>query len=218
MLTPTYSKELELLDSYHLIAGLDEAGRGPLAGPVVAGVVILNPATIGKNRTKRKWWYEIRDSKLLSEKKRSNLIDLIKQNSLDFSVGLATHEEIDDLNIHNASLLAMTRAVKNLKTKPEIVLIDGKSQIYKLGIEQEPIINGDARILSIAAASILAKTHRDDLMWEYSRQYKHFGFEKHKGYDTQFHRKRLIQHGPCEIHRMTFATVKDIMNQRFKVG
>lgn len=241
MITPTYTKELELLKNYRLIAGIDEVGRAPLAGPVVSAVVILNPEKVGKYRSRTKWWQEVRDSKALSAAKRESLIDFIKDNAHDFAIGAATHKEIDELNIHEASLLSMRRAVERLKIVPEVILIDGRFKIPlpqslprgegkeiknnssllsgggKVGgIKQQPIIDGDAHVLSIAAASILAKVYRDDLMRKYSRQFPEYGFEKHKGYDTSFHRNKLLEHGPCEIHRMSFETVKEAVSKRFK--
>ena len=218
MLTPTYTHELKLLKDYQYIAGIDEVGRGPLAGPVTAAVVILNPAKVGRYRSKTKWWAGVRDSKTLSPKQRVELVDFIKENSYDFGIGQATHAEIDELNIHYASLLAMRRAVENLKLSPEILLIDGRFKPFGAGpgtIAQQAIIDGDVNVLSIAVASILAKVWRDDLMRKFSQKFSSFGFAHHKGYDTAFHRKKLLQYGPCEIHRMTFETVKSIMTERF---
>lgn len=216
MITPTYTTELKHLEKYRFIAGIDEVGRAPLAGPVVSAVVILNPERVGKYRSKTKWWQDIRDSKTLSAAKRESLIDFIKQNSHDFAIGAATHKEIDELNIHNASLLSMRRAIERLKIVPEIILIDGKFSIPGVFVSQQPIVDGDAHVLSITAASILAKVYRDDLMRKYSHQFPEYGFEKHKGYDTSFHRKRILEHGPCEIHRMSFQTVKMAVNKRFQ--
>ncbi len=227
MITPTYTRELHLLKDYRLIAGIDEVGRGPLAGPVVSAVVILDPEKVGKYRSKTKWWQGVRDSKTLSPRRRGSIVYFIKANAYDFAIGLATHQEIDELNIHYASLLSMRRAIESLKTVPDIVLIDGKFEIpfpslegrgwgRVEGINQCAIVDGDAHILSIAAASILAKVYRDGLMKNYSKQFPQYGFEKHKGYDTAFHRSRLLEHGPCEIHRMSFETVKKAINKKFK--
>ena len=215
MLTPTYTHELKLLKDYQYIAGIDEVGRGPLAGPVGAAVVILNPAKVGRYRSKTKWWAGVRDSKTLSPRKRGTLVDFIKENSYDFGIGQATHAEIDELNIHYASLLAMKRAVENLKISPDILLMDGKFEIPHSKFHIRTIVDGDANVLSIAVASILAKVWRDDLMQKFSQKFPPYGFAKHKGYDTAFHRKKLLFHGPCEIHRMTFETVRSIMNERF---
>lgn len=215
MITPTYTLETSLLGNYYLIAGIDEVGRAPLAGPVVAAAIILNPDTVGRYRSRAKWWHDVRDSKTLSAAKREGLIDFIKENALDFAIGEASHLEIDEFNIHNASLLAMRRAVAKLGLSPQIVLVDGPHAIPGLGIRQQTVVEGDAKILSIAAASILAKVHRDSLLKKYSLQFPEFGFEKHKGYDTDLHRKALLEYGPCEIHRMSFTPVREIMNQRF---
>ena len=218
MLTPTYTKELELLEDYRFISGIDEVGRGPLAGPVVAAAVILNPATVGRYRSKTKWWAHVRDSKTLSAAKRRALVDYVRENAYDVGIGIATHQEIDELNIHEASLLSMRRAVENLRITPDILLVDGKFPVPHSKFHIQTIIDGDAHVLSIAAASILAKVFRDDLMMEAAQEIPNYGFEKHKGYDTAFHRNKLWQLGPCEIHRMSFATVKEIVNQRFWRG
>lgn len=215
MITPTYTKELELLPNYRLIAGVDEVGRGPLAGPVVSAVVILNPAAVGKYRSKTKWWSAVRDSKTVPGHRRQSLAEFIKENAIDYAVGLATHREIDELNIHFASLLSMKRAVENLKISPDIVLIDGLYKIPHSIFQIQTIVNGDAKILSIAAASILAKVYRDDLMKKYSGEFPNFGFEKHKGYNTLFHRKAIIAHGACPIHRMSFPALQTVISKRF---
>src|SRR3989344_5534304 len=129
MIHPTYTKELELLSNYRLIAGIDEVGRGPLAGPVVSAVVILDPEKIGKYRSRTKWWTGVRDSKTVPEEKREALSEFIKENAIEFAIGIASHREIDELNIHYASLLSMKRAIEKLHTAPEIVLIDGRFKI-----------------------------------------------------------------------------------------
>lgn len=222
MITPTYTKELSLLENYRLIAGVDEVGRGPLAGPVVSAVVIFNPEKIGKYRSKLKWWTGVRDSKALSPRRRGSIVEFIKENCLDFALGEASHREIDELNIHHASLLSMKRALENLKIIPEMVLIDGLFKISGLrqgyggfASRQISIVDGDAKILSIAAASILAKVYRDDLMQKYSRQFPRYGFERHKGYNTLFHRKAIIERGMTAIHRMSFPTLQNILSKRF---
>ena len=216
MITPTYTRELKLLENYQLIAGIDEVGRGPLAGPVVSAAVILDPDKIGKYRSKTKWWKFVADSKTVPQPKREALAEFIKENCLDFAIGEATHREIDELNIHYASLLSMKRAVENLKIEPDIVLIDGVFKIPHSKFTIETIVDGDAHVLSIAAASIIAKVYRDDLMKKYAQQFPEFGFEKHKGYNTDFHRKALVSHGACPIHRMTFPTMQSIISKRFK--
>ena len=215
MIHPTYTKELELLSNFNLIAGIDEVGRGPLAGPVVSAVVILDPEKIGKYRSRTKWWTGVCDSKTVPEEKREALSEFIKENAIEFAIGIASHREIDELNIHYASLLSMKRAIENLRTAPEIVLIDGRFQIPNLHIKQISIIDGDAKILSIAAASIIAKVHRDALMKKYSAEFPQYGFGKHKGYNTLFHRKALITNGACAIHRMSFPAMQTVISKRF---
>ena len=216
MITPTYTSELKLLRDFQLIAGVDEVGRGPLAGPVVSATVILDPGKVGKYRSKTKWWSGIRDSKTVPEEKRAALTEFIKENAIEFAIGEASHREIDELNIHYASLLSMKRAVEKLHTAPEIVLIDGRFKIPGINLTQRSIINGDAHVLSIAAASLLAKVHRDALMKKYSEQFPHYGFENHKGYNTLFHRKAVYSHGACDIHRITFPALQGIINKRFE--
>lgn len=215
ILTPTFILETSLLEPYCLIAGIDEVGRAPLAGPVAAAAVILDPAKIGKYRSKHKWWRGVRDSKALAPRKRVELFYLIKTYALDFGIGVANEKEIDEQNIQNATFLAMRRALANLVVKPEIILVDGNRTIPRVHCKQKAIIGGDAKILSIACASILAKVFRDDLMSKISLKFPEYGFAKHKGYDTEFHRKKLLEHGPCILHRLTFATVRKIMNERF---
>ena len=217
MTIPTYSRERQFLSDYQLIAGVDEVGRGPLAGPVVAAAVILDPENVGHNRSKSKWWNGVRDSKTVSAEQRSDLVEFIRENALDFGIGFATHEEIDELNIHHASHLAMRRALEQMKTVPELVLIDGKFIIPGLQCAQDAVVDGDAKILSIACASIIAKSFRDDWMMKLAEKYPWYGFEQHKGYLTDFHRKRLLEHGPSPVHRMSFSPIKDIMNQRFLI-
>ena len=215
MINPTYTLETKLLKNHRFIAGVDEVGRAPLAGPVVAAAVILSPEMVGRYRSKTKWWRDVRDSKTLSPRMRGSIAQFIHRNALDFAVGECSHKEIDELNIHNASLLAMRRAVEQLNLWPKIVLVDGLHAIPGLAIRQQAIIQGDAKILSIAAASILAKVYRDSLMQKYGEHFPEYGFENHKGYDTEFHRNQLYQHGPCAIHRLTFGPVREAMNERF---
>lgn len=215
MIHPTYTVETKLLEFYPFITGVDEVGRGSLAGPVVAAAVILDPNRIGMYRTKTKWWAAVRDSKTLSPIKRLALSEFIRENAIDFAIGQASNQEVDELNIHHATLLSMKRALQNLKLEPQIVLIDGIFKIPYSKFNIQTIVDGDAHVLSIAAASILAKVYRDDLMQKFSYGFSNYGFERHKGYDTDFHRNKLLAHGPCEIHRMSFSTVRDAMNIRF---
>ena len=181
-------------NGYNLVCGVDEAGRGPLAGPVFAASVIFPVNTIIEG---------INDSKKISEKKRERLFETIKQKALAYSIAYATEEEIDEINILNATFLAMSRAVEGLKVKPDIALIDGNKS-PELNIPTICIIKGDAKSQSIAAASILAKVSRDRLMKELSLKYPEYQFEKHKGYGTALHRELIKKYGCCPIHRKTF--------------
>lgn len=181
-------------NGYHVVCGVDEAGRGPLAGPVFAAAVILpqNLMIDGLN-----------DSKKLSEKKREILYDKIKNLALTYAVAFATEHEIDEINILNATFLAMKRAVAKLNLKPDIVLVDGNKS-PGLEISTQTIVKGDSLSASIAAASILAKVERDRLMKNLSKKYPEYNFEKHKGYGTQMHIDLIKKYGPCEIHRKSF--------------
>jgi len=178
---------------YSKIAGVDEAGRGPLAGPVVAAAVTF---PTGFNLA------GLQDSKKLSVKKREELFESI-QASADVGIGIISHKKIDQINILQAARLAMREAVSKLKEKPDCVLIDGNMKIDVL-IPQQPIVRGDSQVASIAAASIIAKVTRDRLMTEYHESYPEYGFNQHKGYPTLFHRKVLRQKGPSPIHRLSF--------------
>ena len=177
-----------------VICGVDEAGRGPLAGPVCAAAVILPPdlEIPGLN-----------DSKKLTDKRRRELFPIIKEQAIAYGIGLAGHDEIDEINILQATYLAMERAIQALSVKPELALIDG-NRAKDFGIPVETVVKGDSRSASIAAASVLAKVTRDDLMLELAEQYPQYGFEIHKGYGTKAHYAALTEHGPCPIHRMTF--------------
>ena len=181
-----------------LIAGVDEAGRGPLAGPVVAAAVILNPQTPIDG---------LADSKKLSETQRDRLALLIKQQSLSYSIAQASVTEIDELNILQASLLAMQRAVNGLSLQPDHVLVDG-NRLPKLTIPALAIIKGDSKIKAISAASILAKVSRDAMMLEYHRHYPAYAFHIHKGYGTKQHIAEIEKFGCLDIHRRTFNPVK----------
>lgn len=177
-----------------IICGVDEAGRGPLAGPVCAAAVIL-PAHAdipGLN-----------DSKKLSDKRRRELFPVIKETAVAYGIGIATHEEIDQINILQATYLAMERAIQALSVKPELALIDG-NRAKDFGLPVETVIKGDSRSASIAAASILAKVTRDDMMLELADTYPQYGFEIHKGYGTKAHYAALDAHGISPIHRMSF--------------
>ncbi len=194
---------LELESSFHArgltnVAGVDEAGRGPLAGPVVAAAVVFPPGCD---------YPPARDSKQLDEARREQLFDLIQQRAAAVGVGQVESEEIDRLNIHQASLKAMYLAVKALGGLPvHAVLVDGP-MVLRLGCPQEAVIGGDAKCLSIAAASVVAKVTRDRLMKQYDLQYPGYGFARHKGYCTPDHEAALRELGPCPIHRRTFHQV-----------
>ena len=179
---------------YQFICGVDEAGRGPLAGPVCAAAVIL-PMDIdipGLN-----------DSKKLTDKKRRELFPLICQQAIAYGIAFADHAEIDEINILQATYLAMERAIKQLTITPDFALIDG-NRAKDFGLPLETVVGGDGRSASIAAASVLAKVTRDDLMLKMAEVYPQYGFEVHKGYGTKAHYAALAEHGPCQIHRMTF--------------
>ena len=176
------------------ICGVDEAGRGPLAGPVCAAAVILPPH------------FELPgldDSKKLSDKRRRELMPLIKENALAWGIGFASHQEIDEINILQATFLAMERALEQLQLKPELALIDGNRE-KDFGIPVKTVVKGDSLSANIAAASVLAKVTRDDLMEAMAEEYPQYGFEIHKGYGTKAHYAALTEHGACPIHRMSF--------------
>lgn len=185
-----------------LIAGVDEAGRGPLAGPVFAACVILGP---------KHGLVDLADSKQLSEKKREYFAAQIKEHALAWAVASASVEEIDRLNILQATLLAMKRAIAQLPVMPDSVLIDG-SHAPKIRIPVNTIIKGDALIAEIAAASILAKTARDAEMMEHHLLFPQYGFDRHKGYPTKEHIAALERHGATKIHRQSFSPVKAVRN------
>ena len=177
-----------------VICGVDEAGRGPLAGPVCAAAVIL-PRGLeipGLN-----------DSKKLTDKRRRELMPIIKEQALAYGIAFASHEEIDQINILQATFLAMERALAQLNIRPDLALIDGNRQ-KDFGIKVETVVKGDSRSANIAAASVLAKVTRDDYMEEMAKVYPGYGFEVHKGYGTKAHYEALRNMGPCAIHRMTF--------------
>jgi ribonuclease HII len=180
-----------------LTAGVDEAGRGPLAGPVVAAAVILDD-------TKR--IRGLADSKTLSALQRDKLYDLIRDKALCCAVGEASVEEIEQLNIFHATMLAMKRAVEGLRLKPARVLVDG-NRLPRLDVYCEAIVEGDAKIKSISAASIIAKVHRDRILTQLHEEFPHYGFAAHKGYSTPEHLEALRVHGACKYHRKGFSPV-----------
>ena len=179
---------------YQTVCGVDEAGRGPLAGPVCAAAVILPPDTVIEG---------LNDSKKLTDKKRRELYDVIVEKALAYGIAFADHTEIDEINILQATYLAMERAMSQLAVRPELALIDG-NRAKDFGLPARTIVKGDSLSANIAAASILAKVTRDRLMEELDGKYPEYGFAVHKGYGTRRHYDALREYGPCEIHRMTF--------------
>ncbi len=184
----------ELSSGYDVVAGIDEAGRGPLAGPVVAAAVILPPGLVIEG---------LNDSKKLSEKKREALFEVITEKALAFSIAEASHDEIDEYNILGATMLAMKRAADGLSIKPDLLLIDG-NRATGFDTPVKTVIKGDALIPSISAASILAKVTRDRICLEMDALYPEYGFKVHKGYPTKLHRERVVALGPCPEHRRSF--------------
>ena len=181
-------------EGYKIVCGVDEAGRGPLAGPVYAAAVIL-PDGLEE--------LGINDSKKMSEKKREQLYDIVVENAIAYGVGFATEKEIDEINILNATYLAMRRAVEAMGMKPDMVLVDGNRK-PGTGYEEVTIVKGDAKSISIAAASILAKVSRDRYMRELAEKYPEYEFERHKGYGTKLHYEKIEQYGILPDHRRSF--------------
>lgn len=193
---PDYEFEKAAVNSgFSCICGVDEAGRGPLAGPVCAAAVILPEGVVIEG---------LDDSKKLTEKKREGLYDIIKQTAVAYSVAYGTLEEIETVNILEATYLAMNRAIEGLNVKPDFALIDGNRVPRGIKIPCETIVKGDSKSMSVAAASVLAKVTRDRLMLEYDKKYPEYNFKKHKGYGTKEHTELIKQYGPCEIHRLSF--------------
>ena len=193
---PDYSYEKAAADSgFKLICGVDEAGRGPLAGPVCAAAVILPEGLEIEG---------LNDSKKLSEKKREALFDVITEKAVAYCVAYGTLEEIEEKNILQATFLAMNRAIDNLQVKADFALIDGNKIPVNIKVPAAAIVKGDAKSMSIAAASVLAKVSRDRLMAEYDKKYPEYQFAKHKGYGTKLHTDLIKQYGPSDIHRISF--------------
>lgn len=197
MRLPDYSIEKEFWNNDKLPCGVDEAGRGPLAGPVIAAAVIISR----KDKIS-----SLNDSKKLSQKKRETLFDEINKKALVIGIGIVDNIEIDRINILNAALKAMEIAVRNLSKKPDFLLIDG-NKTTSLEIPQKAIVKGDSKCASIAAASIIAKVTRDRMMAEFDKEYPGYEFIKHKGYPTKNHYEMIKKYGPCPIHRKTFRGV-----------
>jgi ribonuclease HII len=197
-----YEKEARL-NGYDAVAGIDEAGRGPLAGPVVAASVILPDAFSVSG---------VQDSKKISPKKRETLFDEIHQHAIAVGVGIVDPVDIDRINILQASLMAMAISVQNLKSEPDFLMIDG---IFLISIDlpQKAIPKGDSLSVSIAAASIVAKVTRDRIMEKYAKEYPEFNFAQHKGYPTKAHKEAIRKHGVCPIHRRSFKGVKEFCQE-----
>lgn len=194
-MTDLWSFENSVYDEgYSLVCGVDEAGRGPLAGPVCAAAVILPKGLIIPG---------LDDSKKISEKKRDELFEIIKEKALTYGIAFASVEEIEEYNILAATFIAMNRAVSQLNPKPDIALIDG-NRTKGIEIESRSVVKGDSKCADIAAASILAKVTRDRYMLEMAEKFPQYYFEKHKGYGTKLHYEAIREYGPCEIHRLSF--------------
>lgn len=229
-------------EGWDLIMGVDEAGRGPLAGPVVAAAVavrklqvtnyklqtnqkkqILNNQTSSNEKIseEEKMWGMVKDSKKLNEKRREEVFEFIKENFY-VGVGICNHETIDRVNVLEATFLAMKKAVGDLKSQlPDqkgkiMILVDGDKIIPNFSVQQKSIVSGDKLVKSISAASIIAKVTRDRIMNEFDKKYPAYQFAKHKGYGTKIHIDALKEYGPCEIHRRTFAPVRNAINDRWK--
>ena len=183
-------------DGVKYIAGIDEAGRGPLAGPVVIGCVIMKPESFIEY---------VNDSKKVSETKREMLYEKITNEAVAWSTGIVDEKEIDELNILNATKKALTEAIDKLEVKPDVILVDALDKIDTKGIKYISVIKGDAKIYSISAASIIAKVTRDRIMKEYDEVYPEYGFAGHKGYGTAKHIQAIKEHGICPLHRKTFT-------------
>ncbi len=195
---------------YKHVAGLDEAGRGPLAGPVVAAAVIISTKRKKKNAKlqfkAKSLLKEVKDSKKLNPKRRETLYKLlVKEPNIEWGIGRVSEKMIDKINILKATKFAMKKAVSNLKI--DYLILDGNFKI-DLHIPQKSIRKGDSKVFSIAAASIIAKVTRDRMMKRYHKKHPEYGFDKHKGYATKFHRQALKKHGPCKIHRMSFRPIR----------
>lgn len=195
-------------DKVNLIVGVDEAGRGPLAGPVVAAAVIFPRAYIN---------IDINDSKQLTEKKREALFDVIKENAIAYGVGIVSAETIDEINIYEATKVAMKQAIANLKHNYDLILTDAM-KLDGFDVEVIDIIKGDAKALPIAAASIIAKVTRDHMMNELDKQYPEYGFKKHKGYGTKEHMEALKKYGPIKgIHRFSYKPVENSLHPQMSL-
>lgn len=223
MIKSNFDLENEFISrGYDFVIGIDEAGRGPLAGPVVACAAILKNSKLRDVNCGIKEVDLIRDSKTLSEKQRENIFDFIQENFF-WGVGMCDHETIDRMNIMEASFLAMKKAIKSLLKKIEhrqknreekiMILVDGNKKIPNFTMEQRAIVGGDKVVKSISAASIIAKVSRDKIMEEMHKKYPEYGFKRHKGYGTKFHVEALQKNGLCGIHRKSFEPVKTLVKR-----
>jgi len=224
-MVPNLKEEKKLWkEGFKKVAGLDEAGRGPLAGPVVAAAVITdsriftNMVANYTNKYSRKLvpkfvdFRDVKDSKQLTPRKREKLYKLLtKSSDIKWGIGRVSEKVIDKINILQATKLAMQKAIDNLKIKPDFLILDGNFKINSR-VSQRPIIKADQKVFSCSAASIIAKVTRDKIMVKYHKKYPNFGFKKHKGYPTKFHFKMLKKYGPCRIHRKTFWPVSKYKN------
>ncbi|HBE90077.1 MAG TPA: ribonuclease HII [Candidatus Andersenbacteria bacterium] len=223
-MTPNFKEEKKLFKKgYGVIIGVDEVGRGPLAGPVTAVAIgilkISNFLRQGRESStesgqfliSKTYLKGIRDSKKLSSKKREGFYDILTRNSkINWAVASVSAKVIDKINIQEATELAMKRAIKKLKIKPSFLLVDGNRPIKNLDIPQKTIIKGDEKVFLLAAASIIAKVTRDRKMLRYYKKYPQYGFDKHKGYGTKLHFKMLKKYGFCKIHRRSFRPIKHL--------
>jgi ribonuclease HII len=210
-LAPNLAEERSLWhQGLDLVAGVDEVGRGPLAGPVVAGAVVLSPSSDFR------WLFHVRDSKQLSPSVRRELADYIWRDALAVGVGFISHTAVDRLRIAEATRQAMIRAVGQLNRHPQYLIIDALS-LPACSLPQKAIIGGDARCISIAAASIVAKVARDRYMEGQDRRFSGYGFARNKGYGTRRHLEALRRLGPCELHRRSFAPVRELIARRSEV-
>jgi len=209
MITPDFSREEKLFKKgYKTIAGMDEAGRGPLAGPVIAAAVVFSKSETFKELIK----IGARDSKTLSFKKREYLYDAIIERCRDWAVGSVSEETIDEINILRATMLAMRQAIEKLNVKPDFLLIDGIYTIEDYPVSQMAIPKADKFVLSVSAASIIAKVTRDRILINLDKEYPGYGFACHKGYGTKYHIEMLKKNGPCKIHRKSFRPISKFIS------
>lgn len=209
MIIPNLKEEEKLYaQNYQYVAGVDEVGRGAWAGSVVAAAIIMKNEK-GKMKNGRRRIYKIRDSKSILAKKRETLFQKIKEQCLDYSIGIVEAEIIDKIGIGVASKLAMKRAISNLKIKPDFILIDA-FKLPEIKIPTKAIKKGDRYCLSIASASIVAKVVRDKMMIQAHQKFPRYGFDKHKGYGTRLHQERLKKYGHCSLHRKSFSPIKNL--------